>query len=84
MNYGPNDNEISTLYKGRVDPADVRFDTAEVERVDYYSLPELEALLANNGVMFSFWFEQILRWYLGNPSALEILEKQEKHSPKKI
>jgi isopentenyldiphosphate isomerase len=75
MNYGPNDNEISTLYRGLVDPADIRFDTVEVERIDYYSLPELEELLTKKGVIFSYWFEQILQWYLGNDSALEILEK---------
>jgi isopentenyl-diphosphate Delta-isomerase len=75
MNYGPNDNEISELYKGVVDPAIVKFDPVEVERIDYYSLPELQKLLAEREIVFSYWFEQILQWYLGNPSALEVLEK---------
>lgn len=75
MNYGPNDNEISVLYKGHVDPTFVKFDPVEVERVDYYSLSELEGFLLNKQLVFSYWFEQILHWYFGTPSALEVLEE---------
>jgi isopentenyldiphosphate isomerase len=73
MNYGPNDNEISELYRGVVDPADVKFDTVEVERIDYYELAELQKLMGSEAVKFSYWFEQILRWYSGKPSALDVL-----------
>jgi isopentenyldiphosphate isomerase len=75
MNYGPNDNEISELYQGVVDPALVKFDPVEVERIDFYSLPELEELLLKKPSLFSYWFEQILWWYLGNRSALQVLEQ---------
>ena len=74
MNYGPNDNEISVLYKGTVDPAVVRFDPVEIERVDYYSLGELQEMLGNENHNFSYWFEQIFQWYMGNPTALQILK----------
>jgi 16S rRNA (adenine1518-N6/adenine1519-N6)-dimethyltransferase len=74
MNYGPNDNEISKLYKGKVDPSLVHFDPVEVEKIGYYSLTELEEFLIGKKFVFSYWFEQILQWYLGNPSALELLE----------
>ena len=73
MNYGPNDNEISELYRGMVDPAKVTFDPVEVERIDYYELAELQNRLGSQEVKFSYWFEQILRWYSGKPSALEVL-----------
>jgi isopentenyldiphosphate isomerase len=73
MNYGPNDNEISELYRGKVDPAKVKFDPVEIERIDYFSLATLEEQLENKDANFSYWFGQILRWYLGKPSALEIL-----------
>jgi len=75
MNYGPNDNEISELYQGIVDPAAVQFDPVEVERIDYYSLTELEEFLVNKKFVFSYWFEQIIQWYLDNPSALQVLEQ---------
>jgi len=75
MNYGPNDNEISELYKGIVDPATVRFDPVEIERIYYYSLKELQEMMGSKENNFSYWFEQILHWYLGNPSALEVLKK---------
>jgi isopentenyldiphosphate isomerase len=74
MNYGPNDNEISTLYKGMVDPAEVRFDPVEIERIDYYSLPELQALLQAGNTPFSHWFVQLLHWFLGLPSEMTIIE----------
>jgi isopentenyl-diphosphate delta-isomerase len=82
MGYGPNDNEISKLYRGVVDPVDVKFDPVEVERIDYYELAELQNLMGNEEVKFSYWFEQILRWYSGKPSALQTLEKYSDPSPK--
>ena len=74
MNYGPNDNEISILYQGIVDPNTVNFDPVEIERIDYYSLLELQELVKSKKNA-SYWFEQIIHWYLGNPSALEVLKK---------
>ncbi len=73
MNYGPNDNEISELYRGVINPADVKFDPVEVERIDYYELAALQNLMENEAVKFSYWFGQILRWYSGKSSALEVL-----------
>src|SRR5690349_8258293 len=35
MKYGLNDNEISLLYEGVVDPAKVRFDPVEIESIQY-------------------------------------------------
>jgi len=82
MNYGPNDNEISQIYEGLVDPTFVKIDRIEVEWIDYYSLPDLERFLLNGEFAFSYWFEQIFRWYLGNLSALEVLEKYGEPSTK--
>lgn len=74
MNYGPDDNEISEIYMGLVSPPVVKFDPVEVERIDYYSLPELQNLLIHKEICFSYWFEQIIQWYLHEPSALEVLK----------
>lgn len=73
MNYGPNDNEISQLYRGNVDPTKVNFDPVEIERIDYYSLVELEVQMEKMDTNFSYWFEQILYWHFHKPSALEVL-----------
>jgi len=81
MNYGPNDNEISELYQGVVDPVIVNFDPVEIERIDYYSISELQELTESEGERFSYWFEQIIQWYLGNPSALEVLKEYADPSP---
>lgn len=82
MRYGPNDNEISELYQGVIDPAVVRFDRVEIERIDCYSIVELQNLLKNEGERFSYWFEQIIRWYVGNSSALTVLKVYANPSPK--
>lgn len=73
MNYGPNDNEISLLYRGNLDRQTVRFDPEEVERVDFFTLAALEERLASDPAAFSYWFAQILRWQFGQPSALQPL-----------
>ena len=75
MNYGPNDNIISTLYEGTVDGENIRIDKNEVAKIMYYSLPQLEELSAKAETSFSRWFLQLLRWYWGKPSDICILEK---------
>ncbi len=73
MNYGPNDNEISTVFEGRIDPASVRFDPVEIEEVNYYSTDEIREMMNAGGVKFCEWFVEILNWYLGKPSNLTVL-----------
>src|SRR5258706_16422395 len=41
MNYGPNDNEISTLYEGMIQIDHVKFDRVEIEEVGYYNLENI-------------------------------------------
>jgi isopentenyl-diphosphate Delta-isomerase len=78
MDYGPNDKEICQLYEGRVDSAQVRFDPFEVERIASYSLGEMEELISAGQVAFSGWFIQLLQWYLGRPSNLQVLKNYSK------
>jgi isopentenyldiphosphate isomerase len=73
MDYGPNDREICQLYEGMVDPALVHFDPLEVEGIACYSLDDLEALLRSGKVAFSGWFVQLIFWYLGRPSDMQVL-----------
>lgn len=76
MNYGPNDNIISTLYEGIIDGEKIIIDKNEVARIMYYSLPRLAELSAQNEASFSRWFLQLLRWYWGKPSDIQIITKQ--------
>jgi len=73
MNYGPNDNQISQLYEGRVDPALVRFDPLEVEGICCRSLDELEALVHSGEVSLCGWFVQLLAWYTGGSGEMKII-----------
>jgi isopentenyldiphosphate isomerase len=73
MVYGPNDFEICLLYEGCVNPIQVQFDPLEVEKITYYHLEELEALIQSGEVAFSGWFVQLINWYSGKPSELQVL-----------
>jgi 16S rRNA (adenine1518-N6/adenine1519-N6)-dimethyltransferase len=73
MNYGPNDNEISRVFQGIVDPARIRFDPVEIEQVFYYTLDELMERMKSAEDAFCGWFVQIIRWSIGVPSELSIL-----------
>lgn len=74
MVYGPNDNEISTLYKGIVHPASVKFDPVEIAEIRYLSMDELRSVLENEKQTLCGWFVEILHWYWGHPAAMTILK----------
>lgn len=76
MNYGPNDNEISTLYEGAVDPIEVKFDPVEIEGVFYHSLDELQNMMDGGNVQFCGWFVELLNWYAGKPSKIIFLDQR--------
>jgi isopentenyl-diphosphate delta-isomerase len=74
MNYGINDNEISTLYEDLVNPDKVKFDPVEIEEINYYSLDELQEMIQEGNVKFCSWFIELLNWYLGKSSKLILQE----------
>ena len=76
MNYGPNDNEISMIFKAIAESKIIKFDPEEIERVDTYTLEELQSLLEQNPETFSYWFEQILLWLMQKPSAIQIMSNE--------
>jgi 16S rRNA (adenine1518-N6/adenine1519-N6)-dimethyltransferase len=73
MPYGPNDLEICTLYRGKVNPAAVRFDPVELAGIAYYKLDKLEAMIGEGNPPFSGWFIQLIHWYQGRPSEVKPL-----------
>jgi isopentenyldiphosphate isomerase len=70
MNYGFNDNEISTLYEGVVDPEKVKFDSVEIEQITYHSADEIQEMMKDESIVFCGWFIEIMKWYWGKPSSL--------------
>ena len=81
MNYGPGDNMISTLYKGTADGEAIQADANEIERIIYHSISEAEELLAQGGVLYSRWFEQLLLWYLGKASDIQVIDGHQSACP---
>jgi isopentenyldiphosphate isomerase len=74
MSYGPNDNEISTIYRGRVDPQSVDFDRVEIDEVDYLRRQQILEMIDARKGNFCGWFIQMIRWSQGEDSELQILK----------
>lgn len=74
MNYGPNDNEISCLFEGKVNPEKVIFDPGEISSIDYLSTEELQKLITHEREKLCTWFVEILNWHFGLPSKLTVIE----------
>jgi len=75
MNYGVNDNEISTLYEGLVDPDKVDFDPVEIEEVSYHTVNELQEMIKDGSISFCGWFTELLNWYLGKTTKMSFVFK---------
>ncbi|MBI5354286.1 MAG: NUDIX domain-containing protein [Chloroflexi bacterium] len=73
MNYGINDNEISRLFKGIVDPQKAIFDPVEIEEIAYYTIHEISEMMNEGKIKFCGWFREILNWYLEKNSKLFVL-----------
>ena len=74
MEYGPNDNEISRIFEGRVNPQNIHFDPVEISEIKYMSLEDIKAGILNEKEIFCGWFIQFMNWYFGQPARLTVLE----------
>ncbi|MEW6402335.1 MAG: NUDIX domain-containing protein [Chloroflexota bacterium] len=74
MNYGPNDNEISTLYRGIVDPQNVAFDPVEIDEIAYLNKEQLLEKIDAGKEVFCRWFVQMVRWAEDQESDLQVLK----------
>lgn len=74
MEYGPNDNEISVVYAGEVEPAQVRFDAEEVGEVAYVQPSDLLARMEQSPQLYCGWFIQIMKHYSGRPAEFQTYE----------
>ena len=80
MNYGPNDNEFSEVFEGLFDDhISIAIDSREVDEVAFQTITELEEMMVTGKFPIAPWFVQLLRWYTGKSSTMEVLwEHQEK------
>ena len=74
MNYGLGDNMISELYEAEFDGKISFFDKEEIQEIKFYPLDEIKRMLKEEENKFASWTKEILKWYFGFPSNLEILE----------
>jgi isopentenyl-diphosphate Delta-isomerase len=74
MNYGVNDNEISELFQGIVEPGDVKFDPIEIETIAYLGMDELKRMLRDGNIKFCAWFVELLNLYLNGKGKMQVME----------
>ena len=74
MEYGPNDNEISVIYEGKIQPGQARFDPEEISEVRFMRLDEIRAGIDNAKETYCAWFVEIMNWYSGKPAKLKTLQ----------
>lgn len=73
MNYGMNDNEISELYQGVVNPELVQFDPVEIESVVYLSMDELRRVLQEQRPLLCGWFVEMLDLYFNGRGKMQVM-----------
>lgn len=73
MKYGWNDNEISELFQGMVDPGQVRFDPGEIEAISYLSMDELKKMVQNENQKFCCWFIELLNLYWNGKGNMQVM-----------
>jgi isopentenyldiphosphate isomerase len=73
MNYGVNDNEISELFQGIVEPGEVKFDPVEIETIAYLGMDELKRMLQDGNIKFCGWFVELLNLYLNGKGKMQVM-----------
>lgn len=73
MEYGPNDNEISVIYEGKVQPGQVKFDPEEISEVKFMSLDDIRAGINNEKKIYCGWFVELMNWYFGQAARLKVM-----------
>ena len=73
MEYGPNDNEISVIYEGKVQPGQVKFDPEEISEVKFMSLDDIRAGINNEKKIYCGWFVELMNWYCGQTARLKVM-----------
>jgi len=74
LNYGPNDNEVSMVFKGRANPDAAHFDPGEIESIQWFSMHNLKTAMESHRLKFCGWFVEIMNWLWDRPSALTVLQ----------
>ncbi|GAB4497078.1 MAG: hypothetical protein OHK003_04420 [Anaerolineales bacterium] len=76
MEYGPNDNEISEIYEGKLNGKQAQFDPVEIAEIKFMSLDEIQRGITNEKKSYCGWFVELMNWYFEKPASLKVLEKR--------
>ena len=81
MSYGETDKMISKLYQGIVEPKMVQMSISEIESIYFLDPGHLLQMIDQGDDTFSRWFKQLMLWYSGRLSDLEIVTHYKEHNP---
>ena len=73
MEYGPNDNEISEIYVGKLGGKEAKFDPEEIAEIKFMCLDEIQAGITNEKETYCGWFVELMKWYLGQDARLVVM-----------
>ena len=80
LNYGETDNMISLLHIGSVEPEMVQMNIGEIEEIYFLDPGHLLQMIDQGDDTFSRWFKQLMLWYSGRLSDLEIFSHYKEHN----
>ncbi|NOX71098.1 MAG: NUDIX domain-containing protein [Candidatus Micrarchaeota archaeon] len=73
LDYGAHDNMISVVFSGKCDGGFL-LDEDETDFLVFMSPEKLRKELSENSHRFARWTREILKWYLGMESQIELIE----------
>ncbi len=73
MNYGPNDNMITEVFEVNFN-GELKLNENEISKIVFIPRENIPKLLEKENHRFPPWTKEILRWYVGMPSIIEIMK----------
>lgn len=75
-NYGDEGNVISMIFTCVTDNVPVNIDKNEVSRCEFFKESTVKAMLIENESAFAVWTAEQLKWKLGMPNKLELIDRE--------
>lgn len=74
MSYGPHDNMITEVFEINSD-GKIKLDKNETSKIIFVPKKDIPELLKKENDRFPPWTREILKWYVGMPSKIEVFNR---------
>lgn len=72
MNYGSHDNMITEVFEINFD-GELKLDESEISKIIFVPKQDIPAMIEKENDKFPPWTREIIKWYIGMSSKIEIL-----------